>query len=94
MNEEKPFLYTLKFFLIAFLTGLIIILVGFAFVKYVDKKDSSLPLPTSTENDRVKIVIDPGHGGEDCGAVGKDGTLEKDLNLEIGRLVSAMCILN
>jgi N-acetylmuramoyl-L-alanine amidase len=27
------------------------------------------------------IVIDPGHGGEDAGATGADGTLEKDLTL-------------
>ncbi len=31
------------------------------------------------------IVIDPGHGGEDDGAVGPDGVREKDVVLEIGR---------
>ena len=30
------------------------------------------------------IVIDAGHGGRDGGAVGYDGTLEKELNLKIG----------
>ena len=29
------------------------------------------------------IIIDPGHGGEDPGAVGVNGKYEKDLNLEI-----------
>ena len=29
------------------------------------------------------ILIDPGHGGQDGGAVGKDKTLEKDLNLKV-----------
>lgn len=29
------------------------------------------------------IIIDAGHGGEDGGAVANDGTLEKDINLEI-----------
>lgn len=31
------------------------------------------------------IVIDPGHGGEAAGAVGRGGTTEKDLALTIGR---------
>jgi len=30
------------------------------------------------------IVIDPGHGGRDPGAIGKAGTYEKDIALEIG----------
>ncbi|REJ83884.1 MAG: N-acetylmuramoyl-L-alanine amidase [Acidobacteria bacterium] len=33
----------------------------------------------------LRIVIDPGHGGNDVGAVGSGGTLEKDLNLTIAR---------
>jgi len=31
------------------------------------------------------VVIDPGHGGIDPGAVGKSGTLEKDINLEVSK---------
>ena len=31
------------------------------------------------------IIIDAGHGGEDGGAVSKNGTLEKDLNLSISK---------
>ena len=30
------------------------------------------------------IVIDPGHGGKDPGAIGRRGTLEKDITLRIG----------
>ncbi len=29
------------------------------------------------------VVIDPGHGGADCGAVGINGVLEKDINLKL-----------
>ncbi|MGN0161153.1 MAG: N-acetylmuramoyl-L-alanine amidase CwlD [Lachnospiraceae bacterium] len=36
------------------------------------------------EKSRV-VVIDPGHGGEDPGKVGVDGTLEKDVNLKIAK---------
>ena len=47
---------------------------------------SALPVNALAE-DRdfcsVNIVLDPGHGGEDGGAVAPDGTLEADINLEI-----------
>jgi len=33
------------------------------------------------------VVIDAGHGGEDPGAVGADGTREKDVTLAVARLV-------
>ena len=41
------------------------------------------PLPKLIQ--RKVIVIDPGHGGEDPGAVGKRGTYEKNVVLTIGR---------
>ena len=37
------------------------------------------------------IVIDPGHGGEDGGAVAPDGTNEKDINLKIASQLDAIC---
>lgn len=38
-----------------------------------------------TAQDKVMVVIDPGHGGEDGGAVAPDGTEEADINLEVAR---------
>ena len=35
------------------------------------------------------IVIDPGHGGQDSGVRGPDGTLEKTVTLELARLIAA-----
>lgn len=32
-----------------------------------------------------RVVIDPGHGGHDSGAVGRRGTLEKDVSLSVSR---------
>ncbi|MEW6292220.1 MAG: N-acetylmuramoyl-L-alanine amidase [Pseudomonadota bacterium] len=37
----------------------------------------------------VTIVIDPGHGGEDPGAVGRGGSLEKNVTLAIARRLKA-----
>ncbi len=37
---------------------------------------------------RPVIVLDPGHGGEDGGASGADGTAEKDLNLSVAKTVA------
>ena len=37
----------------------------------------------------VTIAIDPGHGGEDPGAVGKGGSYEKNIVLSIGRRLKA-----
>lgn len=35
----------------------------------------------------LRIVIDPGHGGSDVGAVGPQGTQEKDLTLALARML-------
>lgn len=48
---------------------------------------SGTPLPTDADRRRV-IVIDAGHGGEDGGAVGVNGVLEKDLNLSLARTLA------
>ncbi len=52
------------------------------------KKDLSKDITKNLENERRRwlidrIIIDPGHGGKDPGAIGKYGTKEKDVVLEI-----------
>lgn len=41
-------------------------------------------LAASEQRSIRKVVVDPGHGGKDPGAVGPTGLKEKDVNLEIG----------
>ncbi|ROR13199.1 N-acetylmuramoyl-L-alanine amidase AmiC [Erwinia sp. JUb26] len=52
---------------------------------------AAAPLPGKAGKDRpIVIMIDPGHGGEDSGAVGKHKTREKDVVLKIGRRLKAL----
>ncbi len=44
----------------------------------------------SAESEGRLFIIDAGHGGEDSGTVGKNGRLEKDLNLEIAYTLGAL----
>jgi len=59
--------------------------------KYIKKETLA---PTFSATDHKTFIIDPGHGGEDSGAVATDGTLEKDLNLEISRALFLLYELN
>lgn len=46
------------------------------------------PSPLLAMSPIKTIVIDPGHGGKDAGAVGPHGTLEKNVNLEIAKALA------
>ncbi len=55
------------------------------------KTPKSSPPPTShSRRKRVVVMIDPGHGGRDPGAVGKKKTREKDVVLSISRKLHAL----
>ena len=42
---------------------------------------------------RTAYIVDPGHGGADGGAVGADGTIEKDVNLQISVKLTDLLVL-
>ncbi len=44
---------------------------------------SGMSMTTAEQDNTNVIIIDPGHGGFDGGAVGVNGTVEKDINLAI-----------
>jgi N-acetylmuramoyl-L-alanine amidase len=57
---------------------------------YNDSAESSSASPSHQGEGVIvpsvyRIVIDPGHGGEDSGAVGKNGLIEKEVTLDIAR---------
>jgi N-acetylmuramoyl-L-alanine amidase len=65
-----------------------------ALIQQSDKKVESEPKAEPKPSDKVTrlatIVIDPGHGGEDPGALGRHGSREKDITLNIARRLKAL----
>ena len=61
------------------------------------KKISGQPIVVSGREQQIKssviFILDAGHGGEDGGAVAPDGTVEKDLNLQIERTLADLFTL-
>lgn len=58
--------------------------------KKAESKKPAAPAPVappagSPRNRPILIALDPGHGGEDPGAIGRAGTREKDVVLQIAR---------
>ncbi|MDQ8021603.1 MAG: N-acetylmuramoyl-L-alanine amidase [Moraxellaceae bacterium] len=51
-----------------------------------EPKSSDKPVPVTR---MITIALDPGHGGEDPGAVGRRGTYEKNVTLAIARRLKA-----
>jgi N-acetylmuramoyl-L-alanine amidase len=49
------------------------------------EQDPAPPLEAPAQRVRRRIMIDAGHGGKDSGAVGRRGTMEKDVNLRVAR---------
>ena len=67
-----------------------------AFLKGYEEQQASTPSPTDPPvaargpaqvHRVVTVALDPGHGGEDPGAIGRRGTREKDVVLRIARLL-------
>ena len=73
------------FITVAFILCLAVLL-GVAISLFARRSHSPRP-PVTEQTEPVQslpvVIIDAGHGGEDCGAIGKNGVLEKDLNLKI-----------
>jgi N-acetylmuramoyl-L-alanine amidase len=65
------------------------------FQRYLPTSDLEVPRPVtrggrSPRTITKRIVLDPGHGGFDAGAVGASGLVEKEITLDIARRVKSL----
>ncbi len=88
----------MKHFFIAFFSVLLLCMIllaaGLGLTVFASFLSDILPSKEmSVNNDEgkkaVTVVIDPGHGGRDGGAVGVNGVQEKELNLDLGKKLAA-----
>ncbi len=83
----------MKRIILVVLAFLILLISAFVMVRSASKQNE---ISVSMNRTSVKpvIIIDPGHGGIDGGAVGASGTIEKDVNLQIAlKLKSKFSVL-
>ncbi len=86
--DSRKYLFRYLIFVLAFLFALVFLsLLRLSLVRKETPTEST-PTPAPI------VVIDAGHGGEDCGAVGRNGVLEKDLNLQIAQKLERLLLAN
>ncbi|MDY4191446.1 MAG: N-acetylmuramoyl-L-alanine amidase [Oscillospiraceae bacterium] len=73
MRKKWGSLWTAILLAVLFLLGAVLVILHLDSAKTVLAEQNSLPL----------VIIDPGHGGMDGGAIGTDGQVEKEINLSI-----------
>ena len=56
------------------------------------KEEPTYTATDTQKSDKLTLIIDAGHGGEDGGTVGVNGVLEKDLNLKIAFALRDMAL--
>ena len=81
LNLKGVVFFTRLFLRIA--SALVIFMLIFNVTTATLANSSAYTETVSDITDNGIIIIDAGHGGEDCGAVGVGGVLEKDLNLSV-----------
>lgn len=78
-----------KIFYIIFITGIATLIC----LDVVSQNGQQVMQSSIYNNKLPLLIIDAGHGGEDGGAVASDGTVEKEINLNIAEQVYSLSLL-
>ena len=77
LYSKKLFQNSLSFFLKFCVAALLLLTAALGFGNLLFRFENTPSSGAVSSNEKITVVIDPGHGGRDGGAVGDDGTLEK-----------------
>ena len=90
LYPKKLFQNSCSFFFRFCISALLLLSVALGFGNLLFRGENEVSANTALSEKKITVVIDPGHGGRDGGAVGSDGTLEKDLNLAVALKLKAL----
>lgn len=90
-NQKKFVALYLAFSILFCALSMCLTALGWMMNGTMDKDGCSLDADKKAS---VTVVIDAGHGGEDCGAIGINGVYEKDLNLQIALALNEILTAN
>jgi len=84
-DKTKSVLGTTARYFTAVILFIAVCFITFETSRFMSRKSKQVYSSVDSGNMLPVIVIDPGHGGIDSGAVGVDGSLEKELNLSVAK---------
>lgn len=97
-KNTDHFTYAIKFALFGIVSAALTLLLVFIVSRYEPKLPSKIDeyvlQDNVTQESKITVVIDAGHGGEDGGASGANGILEKDINLKVSEMLCDMLKAN
>lgn len=86
MRQKRNFGHRLS--LSFFFFSLLLFLLLFLFGTIARRFSAASPADMSADEKIYTVILDAGHGGEDGGAIGKNGVREKDINLSVTNLIA------
>ncbi|MBQ2989115.1 MAG: N-acetylmuramoyl-L-alanine amidase [Clostridia bacterium] len=90
MYSKNLFQSSVSFFVKFCISALLLLSAALGFGNLLFRSNVQSPANTASADEKITVVIDPGHGGRDGGALGEDGTREKDLNLAVALKLKAI----
>ena len=86
LNLRRPIIAAKIIFKLICFILVLTLAVNFSSIYFKSKYDAYTAAALTLAEKRT-VIIDAGHGGDDCGAIGASGVYEKDLNLEVAKIL-------